>query len=330
MDPVTAFSLAAGVLQVVDFSLKALGKCREIYKDGSLAQHRQTEEITKSLGRNGPLYVFSIADGVRLLVADTSERLRNSTHSAPTAASKESEDVIDLSNQCSATAEELISELKKLQLDPRDSFFKAVKTGVRAFRRKKFLTDTEGKLQKYQTILNTRILSRLDVHAIQQIEKSQQLDQHVRNLAKALAEGHNTVIRLLSDQAGIIQGHIDRHFDNQAQREAKQRVWRDFKKTLFFPEILARRDNIARSHDGTCRWILRPHEQRSPSNNDQESDDGQESDYDQNSDGDQESDVDHESDYDQESVTTELRVPPESNFVEWLKKGEHIYWWVIV
>ena len=52
MDPVTAFSLAAGVLQVLDVSLKALGKCREIYKDGSLAQHRQTQEITKSLGRN--------------------------------------------------------------------------------------------------------------------------------------------------------------------------------------------------------------------------------------------------------------------------------------
>ena len=52
MDPVTAFGLAAGVLQVLDFSLKALAKCREIYKDGSLAQHRQTEELTKSLGRD--------------------------------------------------------------------------------------------------------------------------------------------------------------------------------------------------------------------------------------------------------------------------------------
>ena len=51
MDPITAFSLAAGVLQVVDFSFKALTKCREMYKDGSLAEHQSTKDITKYLGR---------------------------------------------------------------------------------------------------------------------------------------------------------------------------------------------------------------------------------------------------------------------------------------
>lgn len=51
MDPVTAFSLAAGVIQVIDLSSKALSKCREIHKDGSLAQNRATEEITEYLGK---------------------------------------------------------------------------------------------------------------------------------------------------------------------------------------------------------------------------------------------------------------------------------------
>ena len=50
MDPVTAFSLAAGVLQVVDLSLKALSTCKEIYKDGSLARNRDIEELTNDLG----------------------------------------------------------------------------------------------------------------------------------------------------------------------------------------------------------------------------------------------------------------------------------------
>ena len=36
-DPVLAFSLAAGVLQVVDVSFRALSACREIHKDASLA-----------------------------------------------------------------------------------------------------------------------------------------------------------------------------------------------------------------------------------------------------------------------------------------------------
>lgn len=58
MDPVTAFGLAAGVLQVLDISFKALSKCREIYKDGSLAQNRGTEEVTKCLGRCCPIVFF--------------------------------------------------------------------------------------------------------------------------------------------------------------------------------------------------------------------------------------------------------------------------------
>lgn len=51
MDPVTAFGLVAGVLQVVDFSFRALNKCREIYKDGSLAEHRNTAEVVRHLGK---------------------------------------------------------------------------------------------------------------------------------------------------------------------------------------------------------------------------------------------------------------------------------------
>lgn len=161
------------------------------------------------------------------------------------------------------------------------------------------MAETEDKLQKYQTILNTRILSKLDVHAIQQIEKSRQIDQHVKELAKGLAEGRNIVKQLLSDQTGIIKGHIDHQFENQAQREAKQRLRREFKENLFFPEIFARRDDIPRSHEGTCRWILKPLEQRIRLDNNQESN------------------------------IAGKRVPPESNFVEWLKRGEEIYWLVI-
>lgn len=50
MDPVTAFSLAAGILQVVDVSFRALAQCRELCRDGSLAEHRETTEVTDALG----------------------------------------------------------------------------------------------------------------------------------------------------------------------------------------------------------------------------------------------------------------------------------------
>ena len=52
MDPVTAFSLAAGVLQVIDLGFKASSMCKEIYTDGSLAQHRDAAELTTFLGEH--------------------------------------------------------------------------------------------------------------------------------------------------------------------------------------------------------------------------------------------------------------------------------------
>ena len=50
MDPATAFSLAVGVLQVIDYSFKVVKICRELAKDGSLAPHRNTEKLTDTLG----------------------------------------------------------------------------------------------------------------------------------------------------------------------------------------------------------------------------------------------------------------------------------------
>ena len=50
MDPATAFGIAAGIIQIVDVSFKALATCRELYKDGSLARYKDPEEIAGYLG----------------------------------------------------------------------------------------------------------------------------------------------------------------------------------------------------------------------------------------------------------------------------------------
>lgn len=50
MDPLSGFSLAAGILQVLDISFKAVGACRQVYKDGSLAEQQDMGEIAAALG----------------------------------------------------------------------------------------------------------------------------------------------------------------------------------------------------------------------------------------------------------------------------------------
>ena len=51
MESLAAFSLAAGVLQVIAFSYEAIKACRELHNEGSLAEHKEIEEITDALGR---------------------------------------------------------------------------------------------------------------------------------------------------------------------------------------------------------------------------------------------------------------------------------------
>jgi len=170
--------------------------------------------------------------------------------------SQEAKDVIEVSKECSATAIALLSEFQELQLKPGSSLFQAFKKTTRAVRRRNIIIETEKKLERYQNILNTRVLSKLDAHAIQQIEQFRTLGQSVRDLALTLSQGRNTVAQLLADQTVVIQEHIDRRFDDQAYEEAMQRAQQQFKDSLFFPEIFARQDDIPKSHEGTCRWIF--------------------------------------------------------------------------
>ncbi|KAL8874728.1 MAG: hypothetical protein Q9198_006824, partial [Flavoplaca austrocitrina] len=239
MDPVSAFSLAAGVLQVVDVSFRALSACREIHKDGSLTQHRDSQEITQQL-------------------LETTQHLENSHINVSASAAKHSNGVVEVSKKCSETASKILTELNKLQRDPKAGFRDFVAKGLRSWRKKQFLTETQAKLDSYREVLNTRILSKLDYHALQQIESYDKLDQKVQDLAVALSEGRNTYEQVLASHTTEIKAHIDRRINGKADEEANHRHQRQFRESLFYPEINARQDDIVRSHEGTCRWIFGP------------------------------------------------------------------------
>ena len=90
MDPVTAFGLAAGILQVLDVGFKAISTCREIYKDGALAEHRETKAVTEKL-------------------VDTTNHLGTSLSgiAASGTASKLGQDVIEVAKDCSKIGREV-------------------------------------------------------------------------------------------------------------------------------------------------------------------------------------------------------------------------------
>lgn len=145
-----------------------------------------------------------------------------------------------------------------MQQDPKGGFRQSLEKVILSWRKKRFLADTQDKLDRYREVLNTRILSKLDFHALQQIESYNKLDQTVKDLAVALSEGRITYEQLLATHTTVIKEHIDRRLDEKAHEEAKLRNWQQFKDSLIYPEIFARQHDIARSHKGTCCWIFGP------------------------------------------------------------------------
>ena len=207
-----------------------------------------------------------------------------------------SKDVIEVSKKCSTTAEDLLAELRKLQSGSGDGMLQAIKKSTRALRRKGKIKEIEQKLGKYQAILNTRILSKLDAHAVQHNVKFGTLDQNVKHLAVQLSQGHKAFDQSLTNQTMALRTQLD----NQVHTQAIERMKQQFKDSLFFPEMFARQDDIPSSHKGTCRWIFDPPRVKSSDSSD-DSSDGKDS-------------------------SRDVRAPPWDDFTTWLGNDEDIYW----
>ena len=69
MDPLTAFSLACGVIQVVDFSTKLVSRCREIYKNGLSSENSELEDLAVYLkGLRSTLTVVDQQGGAKIVI----------------------------------------------------------------------------------------------------------------------------------------------------------------------------------------------------------------------------------------------------------------------
>ena len=141
MDPLTAFSLACGVIQVVDFSTKALMKCKEIYDYGSLSEYQDIENLTENL-TNLPndLILPSIGQTSRHALTPSDKRL------------------VELAKDCSTTAQKLVAKLQALKIERSHKKREAVMKTVKALREKKEIQNIQKQLDGYKNALNTQIL----------------------------------------------------------------------------------------------------------------------------------------------------------------------------
>lgn len=140
MDPVNAFSLACGVIQVVDFSIKTVSSCRRLYKEGSLSENDAIEEWAKHL--------TGLID----------ELNRPTGEAAVGTLPPKEQELHGLATKCSATARDLVEELNGLKITGPGRKRQTIKNGFRAFWRKDVMEDIQKRLNSYQKVLDTKVL----------------------------------------------------------------------------------------------------------------------------------------------------------------------------
>lgn len=221
MDPLTAFSLACGVIQVVDFSTKIVVKCREIYKNGASSDNEEVESMAKHLTE-----LSNELDSANAVVK---------TGSMPQIY-HDDQHLRKLAQQCSETAKELITQLQKLKIQgqprKRDVFRKAVKV----IWKKSAIEDIERRLEQYRRTLDTRILINLRfvvlLAAIEAVGLMNRNRQHVHLISSEQSDGFRDLDRKLQNLIIRDQNTFDR-LENLIQAEtgsSKQHVSQELEK----------------------------------------------------------------------------------------------------
>jgi hypothetical protein len=142
MDPLTAFGLAANIIQFIDFGFKLLSDAREIYESvsGATKDNAVRESVTKKM-----------------------ETLAIALSAAPTTPhqSQAEKDLCDLSAECATVSGEILKLLTKLKPKNRKSIMQLGWSSIKSKVKENDIAVLEKRLDKYRSQI--QILMRFDM-----------------------------------------------------------------------------------------------------------------------------------------------------------------------
>ncbi|KAM0244229.1 hypothetical protein ACHAP5_006442 [Fusarium lateritium] len=247
---------------------------------------------------------------------------------------------------------------------------RVVKVGIKTLLQSKELKDLENDFQRYEHLFQTRLIhqvcSQADASALLTQEAFTRLEAAQQNVVIKLAEGHTKLSDLLSRESAAIKDHVqEQHLDTRtdvskhirdAELHVKSHVSESSAKvqhdlalrskevddnkrheqllaSLRYPEMNARKNQVAANSPNTCRWLFET--QRSPWSSDSGSIDSyshETGDSDESSDNlsgketnDNQEDVDEsglDNDTDSSASVSEEPTP----FARWLMSDSGMFW----
>lgn len=144
MDPLTCLSIAGNVVQFIDFSFKIYSDTRQLYEDGRLQVHEQTQKAAEDLSK------FSKS------LSQSSRRQQ--------IIGQATENDIQLGaicQECTKLADEMVARLRKFDVSKKDNVLKSVCQVLRSMWSSDELAKTEETLAGYRDMLNSRLLGSL-------------------------------------------------------------------------------------------------------------------------------------------------------------------------
>lgn len=145
MDPITGISLAASIVQLVQFGISSAKAFQEIY------QHGSTTELASA----------EVAAGLLASLTNSVQQSLHNTNTHSGVLSAEEKELIDLARKCEDCANKLQFELRKLQAQPQVSHLKAVRKAARSIWKKNTIVKIQEELENYRRILETSLLYRI-------------------------------------------------------------------------------------------------------------------------------------------------------------------------
>ncbi|MCJ1330354.1 hypothetical protein MMC10_007037 [Thelotrema lepadinum] len=220
MDPVSALSLAASVIAVVQISKEAIDIYSDLLETGSVSQYEATEAAARSLESS---------------IKDLREPLKDAAGSAQTHGDKY---LVDLANKSTAIANDLQGVIEKLRRDPNGGIFDAIRKTYRAITKRKDIERKKKDLDEYEKALNTLILVQLRQGTSKSSQRYGEVLQKLSDL-KVVIEGSNVgVAQADSDQSNLFA------------------LTSKFLDSLLFTDIYSRHEQITSAHKKTFGWIF--------------------------------------------------------------------------
>ena len=141
MDPLTAFNLVSGIIQLIDFSSRVILKGKEVYENGASHEYEALQIMTA--------YLTSLRKDLQV-PSDVQNFRADLTPDEKT--------ITELADKCGDTAFQLTRKLQDLKVEGPHRKLQVVTKTIKAHWRKRELQEMQERLNGYRNALDTQVL----------------------------------------------------------------------------------------------------------------------------------------------------------------------------